>query len=141
MQDDLDAHSGLNLRTPDEVYGLTGWIRHQTPPSLQAGESVQLSQSFPGFSPEFEDESIPADGSFSGHDATELTVSGVWHKCRDDGLQFHLAAQEPDGCDVQGIPIHLLMIFCDALERFADEWEDAGIDLTLEQPLAHIPAP
>jgi|GEM_PF-3566326 len=141
MHDELDAHSGMFLRTPDEVYGLTQWIRHLGCPDLQAGESAQLSQSFPGFSPEFENESLPASDDFSGHDATELTVSAVWHKCRDEGLMLHLAAQEPDGCDVQGIPLHLLMRFCDALERFADEWEDCGIDLTREQPLAHIPAP
>lgn len=141
MHDDHDAYAGLSLRTPEEVYGLTRWLRALPLPDLKKGESLQLSQSFPGFSPEFEEESVPPFDGFSGHDATELTVSAVWDRSIVDQLMLHLAAQEPDGSDVQGVPVHLVPALCDALERFADEWADAGIDLTLDQPLAHIPAP
>lgn len=141
MRDYDDGYAGLSLRTPEEVYGLTRWIRALPLPDLKSGESLQLSQSFPGFSPEFEEESVPAFDGYSGYDATELTVSAVWDRNIVNSLMLHLAAQEPDGCDVQGIPVHLVPALCDALERFADEWADAGIDLTLDQPLAHIPAP
>lgn len=139
MRDDLDAHAGLNLRSPKEICGLASWLGSLKPPALADGESIQLSHAQPGFSPEFEDESIERSEDFDGYDATELTLSAVWH--RDDnhkGLCLHLAANEPDGLDVQGVPAHLIPHLCEALTIFAREWKVGRVDLALDQPLSHI---
>lgn len=136
MLRDEDNFSGLHLRTPHEVDGLIDWLRSLPPPAhLQPGEADQVCVAYPGFSPEFQDESIE-----DVYDATELKISAVWRNDQLKGMHLHLDAHEPDGVDVQGIPFSLLPVLCDALQVFAHEWEVNDIDLTKEQPLAHIPA-
>lgn len=139
--DEHDRWSGLHIRTPRELFRLVSWLRGLEPPQLADGASDQISETWTGLSPEFADESIPADEEFEGYDATALTVSAVWsRRDHDDGLCLHLGAQEPDGLDVQGVPTHLVTALTDALEIFAREWDQCGIDLTADQPLAHIAA-
>lgn len=139
QKDDFDAHAGMNLRTPNELFKLVSWLRSLEIPKLANGESDQISETWPGFSPEYADQSVPANEEFGGYDATALTVSAVWAR-HDDGLCLYLAAQEPDGLDVQGVPVHLIPALADALEIFAREWDQNDIDLTADQPLEHYEA-
>lgn len=137
MLRDEDNFSGICLRSPLEVGGLANWLCALPPPTLlQPGAADQVCITYPDFSPEFEGESIE-----DVYDATELRLSAVWHNDRLKGLRLHLDAHEPDGADVQGVPVALLPALCDALRTFASEWQLNGIDLTKYQPLAHILAP
>jgi hypothetical protein len=136
---DESLWQGLTLRTPQELHQLADWIRGLEVPSLPSGEPLPVSVKFPGFSPQYADESISADEDFEGHDATELRLNGVWsHLHEDEPLCLHLGAQEPDGLDVPGIPALHLPRFAELLDLFASEWELNGIDLTADQPLAHL---
>lgn len=139
--DDHDQWSGLFLRTPNEIHGLTLWLRCLAVPTLAPGEFTEVLSFEPNFSPQYANESIKPDGDFDGYDATALDLRAVWRNDLGKGYCLHLSPNDEDGLAVRGVPLELLPQFCEALETFALEWAARGINLKKSQPLAHIPAP
>lgn len=140
--DGMNPYQGINLRTAKEVARCANWLRDIKPPRLPTFASGLMGPEelrIPGFSPEFEDESV------AGHyDATKLHLYGVWRNDAKEGISFHLAAKtEPDpeapetlGLDAQGIPLDLMADLANALSTIALAMDTDTLDLTKDQPLS-----
>lgn len=139
--DELTGASGLDLRTPEELRGLVGWlgVLYRDPPDLSDGEHVAVMQNEPGYSPQFESESISPSEDFEGYDATALSLNAFWTRWPETGLTLVIGGYA-DGDWIHGaaIPHAALPALCSVLNEFADEWSTRGIDLRKAQPLGHL---